>query len=735
VPTPISAASFDTPEYRRSTGPSFHNAATAWAQGYSGQGRIIGIVDTGIDTTNPEFSGRIDPSSGDVAGNRGIQAEDDHGTYVAMVAAAARDNSGVMGIAWQSNVLVARADTPGSCAAGSGSSANSGCSFSDSAIAAGIDRAAQARADVINLSLGGPSAGPAVRAAIGRAAAADVVVVIAAGNDAGSSSDSSSPDGFAASVRAAGNGNVIIASSVDSTGTISSFANRAGTEASSVLMALGEGICCVYANGVIKTTTQNGQTFVTVLSGTSFSAPQIAGAVALLRQAFPNLSAAQTVDLLLKTARDAGDPGTDAVYGRGILDIANAFAPQGKTAIAGTGVALAIDGSTGALSPAMGDAAQRAALSAVVLDSYNRAYSVQLANSLHGTRAQPRLAATLVTHSHEVSAATSGLTLALSVNGMGHVALPASLRLSREDADGARVLAAHMIAQLTPKTRFGFAYAENSEGIAAELRGTSRPAFLIAGSPLNDTGFTRDAALSVGLRRQLGPWGLTFSAEHGQVRNDVAPLPGRSEQDRAALGTADRFGVTLDRRLGSVELALGGSWLDERRTVLGAHFNPALVPGGANSLFVDFDAAWWLDERWQLGATLRRAWTQPGTNGLLTKDSRLIAQGWALDLTHLGVLQRDDSVALRIAQPLRVESGGFVFDLPTSYSYALLAPQNSRELLSLVPRGREIVGEMAWHGTLWGGSASASLYFRRDPGNYAAMPTEKGIAMVWSGQF
>jgi hypothetical protein len=55
-----------------------------------------------------------------------------------------------------------------------------------------------------------------------------VVVVVSAGNDG-----TANPDAFASAVRAAGNGNVIIAGSVDSNNTISSFSDRAGTEAAS----------------------------------------------------------------------------------------------------------------------------------------------------------------------------------------------------------------------------------------------------------------------------------------------------------------------------------------------------------------------------------------------------------------------------------------------------------------------------------------------------------------------
>ena len=57
----------------------------------------------------------------------------------------------------------------------------------------------------------------------------------------------------------------------------------------------------------------------------------MAGALALLLEAFPNLTGRQAVDILLRTARDAGDAGPDVIYGRGLLDIAQAFKPVGAT--------------------------------------------------------------------------------------------------------------------------------------------------------------------------------------------------------------------------------------------------------------------------------------------------------------------------------------------------------------------------------------------------------------------
>jgi subtilisin family serine protease len=734
TPTPPPAASFDTTEYRMSDGPSLHNAITAWQAGATGRGVTIGIVDSGIDSANPEFAGRIASASGDVAGSRSLMGEDDHGTHVALLTAAARNNTGVMGIAYDATILALRADTPGSCG-GAGADAD-GCTFGDSAVATGIDRATQNGAKVVNLSLGGGGAGAAARAAIGHAAAAGVVVVVSAGNDANDANpsfDPNNPEPFAVSLRAAGNGNVIIAGSVNDTGTISDFSNRAGTEASWYLTAQGERVCCLYENGTLKTSVQNGQTFITLLSGTSFAAPQISGAVALLRQAFPNLTAVQTVDLLLRTARDAGATGADAIYGRGVLDIGRAFAPVGTTSVAGTTTTLALTDSTGALSPAMGDAAQTASLGTVVLDSYQRAYSVGLGGSLRTARVQPRLAGALQARTHELATGGPDLALAFSVDGAKRLRPLASLRLTQDQADSARVLAARMIAQVSPQTRVGFAFSQNADGLAASLREASRPAFLVAGSPLDDTGFVRDQAMAFGLRRQLGGWGVTMTAERSQVRDDT--LSRRMRRDRADLGLATRFGAQLDHSFGALDLALGASWLDERDTVLGARFNPALVPGGADSLFLDLDAAWRPADDWRLGASLRRAWTRPHGGELLAAGSQFMAQGWAVDFARYGVFASDDSLALRVSQPLRVTSGGLNFDLASAYDYDTLTATHSRQRLSLVPHGREIVSELAWRGHLWGGAGSASLFYRKNPGHYAALPDDKGVALSWSSRF
>ena len=733
TPTPTPApSSFDTSEYRRSNGTSATNSIPAWTLAATGKGVAIGIIDSGIDTSNTEFAGRILPGSADVVGTRGLtNANSDHGTLVALVAAAARNNSGIMGVAYEADILAMRADSSGSC------TTTEGCTFFDSAIAIGIDRSVQNGAKVINISLGGSSPNNAVRSAVARAAAAGVVIVVSAGNDADSptpSQDPNNPDPFAAGIRAAGNGNVIIAGSVDSGNVISDFANRAGGEATWYLSALGERICCVYSGSTPKITVQNGQNFVTVVSGTSFSAPQIAGAVALLRQAFPNLTAAQTVDLLLRSARDLGAAGSDTIYGRGLLDVGKAFAPQGTMSLAGTLVLLPSGETTGVTSPAMGDAAQSAVLSAVMLDGYARAYRIDLGSQFKSAQLESGLGAALLSPAETVSAGGDNLSLGFSVERGGRLASPWSgqLRLSQGDAEVSRVMAARIAAKIAPRTSIAFGFAQSADGLIAQVQGHSEPAFFVARAPSGDFGFTSSGETSVALRQQFGRLGLTLSGERGDaVSGAMSPIIGARRQRDGVT----RFGLSADRRFGEIETALTASWLAEDRTVLGARLHDAFGARGADSLFVDASAAWPFAPGWRLGGAWRQGFTYARARGLVAASSRLTSNAWSLDLARKDVFASGDSLALRVSQPLRVQSGGLNLELPVAYSYDTLAATNGIRRVNLSPRGREITGEIAWHGALWNGAAAASLFYRRNPGHFASLPDDKGVALSWKTGF
>jgi subtilisin family serine protease len=77
-------------------------------------------------------------------------------------------------------------------------------------------------------------------------------------------------------------------------------------------------------------------------AGTSASSPEVAGAAALVKQAYPAFSPDQIKQLLMRSAKDLGDPGLDSVYGAGELQL-----PEPPDLVAPTATALASTGRKG----------------------------------------------------------------------------------------------------------------------------------------------------------------------------------------------------------------------------------------------------------------------------------------------------------------------------------------------------------------------------------------------------
>lgn len=727
---------FNTAEFRRSDGPEFHGADAAWRDGTTGEGQIIAIIDSGIDSGSPEFDGRIHPQSQDVTGsNRGIDPEDDHGTNVALVAAGARNDVGVLGIAFDAQLLALRADMPGSCGVDTPQDPTLGCAFADADIANGIDIAIATGAAVINLSLGGSEASPQLRAAVRRAADAGLVIVAAAGN-AGLGPDDI--DAFSQSLIEAGGDNVIIVGSVDDNGAISDFSNTAGQFAGSFITARGERICCVYDDGELFIERIDGEDFVTLFSGTSFAAPQVAGAVALLAQAFPNLTGDEIVEILLDTARDAGAAGIDTIYGSGVLDIAAAFAPLGTTRIAGTQSALSLTDRFAIGSAAMGDALAGASVATIITDRYDRAYSLDLGQRSVSAAPVQRLRGAVQVGGYTRGAGNRVLSLAVTVGegdraaGLGWAQ---SLQLTNEEALGARVLAGRLAARIAPDMQVGFAIAQSGAGLVAQLQGARGSAFQIAPEAGNDAGFLDTSDVAIATRREFGGWGITVSAERGQAwlgdfRNAGEALAGVRERRPTT-----RIGLAADRQWAGFEISSGVTFLSEEGTMLGAHFNSAIGIEGAQSLFLDARLVREVANRWQVGGSYRAGVTLPTGGGLIGEGSQITTQGWSFDLSRSGTFLRSDSIGLRISQPLRVTGGALHLDLPVAYDYATESAIPGRQSLSLTPSGRELIGELGWQGRLPIGLISTSIYYRREPGHIESAPHDLGAIISLRNAF
>ncbi len=272
-------------------GADLVKAPEVWAQGYTGQGVVVAVIDTGVDYKHEDLRNNIWTNTNEIADN-GIDDDgngyvDDnygwnfsgnnnntldrngHGTHVSGTIAGENNNYGVTGIAYGAKIMPVKV-------------LNDSGSGSYNSIAKGIRYAVDNGADVINLSLGGRYSNRTLESAINYASSKGVIVVMAAGNDG-----DSSPNYPARYASKSG----IAVGAVDRNNNIADFSNRSGTSQ----------ISYVTAPGVNVYSTVPGNQY-DIYSGTSMAAPHVAGVVALMLSANPNLTDAQVRQIVTETA-------------------------------------------------------------------------------------------------------------------------------------------------------------------------------------------------------------------------------------------------------------------------------------------------------------------------------------------------------------------------------------------------------------------------------------------------
>jgi hypothetical protein len=166
----------------------------------------------------------------------------------------------------------------------------------------------------------------------------------------------------------------------------------------------------------------------------------------------------------------------------------------------------------------------------------------------------------------------------------------------------------------------------------------------------------------------------------------------------------------------------------EDETVLGARFANFIGQNGARSLFVDGRSDVTLIGPWTLGVSWLQGWTKANTGAALTAGSALQSNAFSLDLSGSNVLTRHDRVAFRIAQPLRVTSGGLALHLPVAYDYATLGTTFAVRQISLAPKGREIASELSWNVPINGGYLLSNIFWRQELGHFENAPDDVGVA-------
>ena len=255
-----------------------------------GEGQVVAVLDSAATITHEDLFGAVLPGTDMTDGS----GDTWHGHGVAGVIAARADNgTGSAGMAPAAKILPVKV-----CS-------NAGCT--SAAVARGILWAADRGADVINMSLSGAGYSDVSAAAVQYALDKGISVVASAGNDG--------LNGNPVMYPAALNG-VIGVSSTTPAGAVSDWAVH-GWQVD--LSTVGDSVLLTYPGGGYASG-----------SGTSFSGPAVAGAVALLRAGHPGITPVQ-VQAALQAGSDSS--GTwDRAYGAGRLDVPAAMAAADRTA-------------------------------------------------------------------------------------------------------------------------------------------------------------------------------------------------------------------------------------------------------------------------------------------------------------------------------------------------------------------------------------------------------------------
>lgn len=285
-------------------------AGQAWLWS-RGRGVAVAVLDTGIKATHPAFApGQLLPGIDLTAAGTPVGYPPDghgHGTRVAvMVAGSGAAGAGSWGAAPEAMVLPVKVLD------------DRGWGYEDDIIA-GIYWAVDAGARIINLSLGEPTDAPTeVRRALEYAAGRGVLVVAASGNRAfAASSGVSGADAWRV-MQPARVPLAVAVGATDQSGqrwTSSTDGSCYGPELD--LVAPG-------ARVPVLDLLVDGGTALVQVTGTSFAAPLVAGALAVLYSHAPDLTPEQAEWLLGSTASDLGLPGFDPEHGYGWLDLAAA---------------------------------------------------------------------------------------------------------------------------------------------------------------------------------------------------------------------------------------------------------------------------------------------------------------------------------------------------------------------------------------------------------------------------
>ncbi|MGI9452333.1 MAG: S8 family serine peptidase [Geminicoccaceae bacterium] len=755
------AGNFRNQDFNNSTGLDQIRAAEGFAQitgALDGAGTTIAILDDGIDEDHPDLQSNGTRTVTSLLFGNSQDVDSQHGTAVAGIAAGGNGNGGIRGVAADANILAFQVGDQNP-------NDPTEITFDNAAIAAAIRDASRRNADIINMSLGVPVSGFLIesdgslvasqrtaQAVISNQGIADAIldatssgslVVIAAGNSrdnlGGSGAVDITPDMPAflgvnnvdlqagQITRAASADGVIVAIAVDSNNQRASFSNS----------CRGVEDRCLAAPGVNFQGALPGGGIGNIGSGTSYAAPLISGAAAVVQAAF-DVTAQQAGNRLLSTATDLGAPGADADTGVGLLNLENALSPQGQLTVALTassdGSKVLLSGTTLSLGSSLAlDGAGSALLGkAVSLDDDNFPFGVDLGRSAAVQSRTTGLEAFIGSSNRRTTSVadeTWGYSLSLAEDQERDDPYRAEFAASdtalREEAALPRM---QMQSELRDGVDlfFGFNGSSNTDaGLVQSLPET--------GDFFQPTAFLAPFDQLSG--EQTGG-GTTVELSDD---TDLTVSAFASTDDDAGRQTTLQKVELAHKTIGDIELRLGYGFMQEEGGYLGSEAKGAFgAESGGNSQYLDLSVLAPLSEKISLFGAYSRGNTDAsgGTNSLLSDYSTIHSEAFGAGLVVADLVDEGDGLSLMVGQPLRVTDGSAELTVPTERNQDGTLVQE-RATLDLSPEGREIAIETVYNFALddENQALTAGSFVRFNPDHDSDADPDVGIGLTYKLKF
>ncbi len=711
------------------------NAAAAYADGWTGRGQVIAVADTGFRDTHQELLGKTVGKRTDV----GYIPDDDdkqHGTWVASVAAGARsgltDRLGMQGVAFDAQLHYTEVELGTSDGVFRAFDLDTYDEESDAKFYSRLLESGRASgARIINLSFGVPSSiaeftqaqvrsrlpmtasiyaqthtfnSAGMRISLSRADADKSIFVWAAGNS-GSLRDRITrlPPDFSSPTLFDGLGvyfpevqtHTITVVALDQDGTIADYSNRCGLAKNFCIAAPGSQI-------VGAGYTDAGAETYNLVDGTSFAAPIVSGALAVVRQRFSMLGTHELVERIKVSATKTDPYDKTDIYGQGLLNLGAAIAPIGAVMLGGVPLAQNFVAPGGAF----GDALEVAFAKRLVtgFDSLNAPFDYAL-DRLVIRSARSTLLPLQELHAnlyaqYDHDAASKAVTskavtharLTDNFSGAGGFALRESGQLNTEGANTDRL---NNIGKV---------------GVINNIGNTIKNTISQINANASSHMHLSNGGINFNLARRNR---ITFSA----FTNTISNANNRNGTPQVA---GLRFAYRPKNPTQISNFAFGGGYLREGDALLQSAGGGAF--GGLASDIVFFAAGgsrevnhWRLQGGAEVGVVLAHG------DSWLSGVSRLFTSSFSLSAARR-VLNHDE-IRFGLSSPLRIEHGNSNLILPTARSkdgatiYRKINP-------SLTPSGRQLDLTATWQRPLPIGRLTWSTRIAHEPNHTANAPNE-----------